>query len=399
MAGFVTMTAGTTDAMTTTGRGVTDWQKRMRFIGYPVSVDGVMNTADLTWVRRIQRAAGILVDGVLGPQTWAATFNPGQYEENLKRVRLPLAATDSTEPWLYSATGAVIGPNPLDDPKKVRRALEVDFGNKNKADAFPLADRMLDLLKDPGTTGTVTLLTDPHEGSRFDIAPGDNVKMLGHRGDVIVQVAEVRVNGLEVALTVDSIGRDILAVDAVLTRDRDARRDLTSRTSARTDMLGLNKSEVVEYESESKAGFFPRTAINGNYGLWTVLPIFVSQIGVAKIEFSTSPDAEIVVALFSKPTTANRVASLTPNPLADDSGWYDNVDTYKEKYGLLEVFGTPSSPGGYWPRQKGDGPLTGVLKDSASLLYESNYGGFVWVAVFTSKSAWVEGRVYPATSR
>jgi hypothetical protein len=106
------------------------------------------------------------------------------------------------------------------------------------------------------------------------------------------------------------------------------------------------------------------------------------------------------VALCSKPITANRIASLVPNPLSSSDGWYDNVDTLKERYGVLEVFGTPDSPGGYWPRQKGDGgALTGVLKDSASLLYESAYGGFVWVAVFTSVSTWVEGRVYPATSR
>jgi hypothetical protein len=61
----------------------------------------------------------------------------------------------------------------------------------------------------------------------------------------------------------------------------------------------------------------------------------------------------------------------------------------------MEVFGTPDNPGGYWPRQKGDGSLTGKMRDRSSALYASKYGGFVWVAMFTSRSTWVSGRVYP----
>jgi hypothetical protein len=156
---------------------------------------------------------------------------------------------------------------------------------------------------------------------------------------------------------------------------------------------------VVQYESESKAGFFPRTAVNGNVGLWTGRKLFVSQVGVAKIAFSTSPKAELVVALFNRPTQTSVLASRIPAPLSSSDGWYDHVEELQEKYGLMEVFGTPENPGGYWPRQKGKGPLTGLLRDTSSTLYDSPYGGFVWCFVFTSVSAWVEGRVYPAVEQ
>jgi hypothetical protein len=209
-------------------------------------------------------------------------------------------------------------------------------------------------------------------------------------------VSEVSVNDLTVTLTVDSRARDALTVEAILERNEEARRDPSARSGTK-DQASLNKAQVVQYESESKAGFVPRTAINGDSGLWTIRKTFVSQVGVAKVEFTaTGPNSELVVALFNRPIRTSVLESLVGDPLSSAEGWYDNVDVLQESYGMMEIFGTPENPGGYWPKQKGAGPLNGRLRDSSSSLYDSPYGGFVWVAMFTSQSCWVEGRVFPA---
>jgi hypothetical protein len=403
MAGFASMAVGTTDADTTTGRGVTDWQRRMREIGFPVRVDGVMNSADTSWVKAVQRKRGASPDGILGPQTWAATFDPGMTDQDLTAVRLPLVALPDSEPYLYNANGSKVGHNPLHDALRVRHAMtEVDFGaGISKAEAIELAGRMLERESAAGWSGTVVLLTDPHEAgtTRFDIRPGHNVHVIGHRGGVDLQVSDVSVSGLAVTLTVDEKARDALTVDRILERNRDARRDPSGRGLG-NDRSALNRSDVVQYEAESQAGTVPRAAVNGNSGLWTVLPIFVSQIGVAKVEFyATEPKAEMCIALFERPITANRLASFLPDPLADDEGWYDNVDTLRSKFGLMEVWGSASNPAGYFPRQKTgnpSGPLTGRLEERSGAIYSSKFGGFVWVAIFTSHSCWVEGTVFPA---
>ena len=41
-----TLTVGSTDAGTTSGSGVSDWQQRMQDAGYPVTVTGTYTTAD-----------------------------------------------------------------------------------------------------------------------------------------------------------------------------------------------------------------------------------------------------------------------------------------------------------------------------------------------------------------
>lgn len=392
---------GRSDATTDTGNGITTWQRRMVELGYRVTVDGVMNPADATYVRQIQRARGITADGSLGPQTWAATFDKGAPTADLRAIRRPLATLPEVEPYLYTASGAIAGPNPAWDRKKIRHAMpEVDFGTGiYKRDAIALAQKMLTRDSVPAITGTITLTTDPHEAgtSRFDIQPGDNIKVIGHRGGVVVQVVDVSVNGLTVTLNVDSKARDTLALEALLERNREARRDPSASPRRSNDTATLNTSEVVPYESESKAGQYPRTAINGDTGLWTVIPIFVSQIGVAKIDFRTDhPAAEMWIGLFERPVTANFCAARIGNPSASVAGVLDNIDELKAKFGLLEFYGTPDSPGGYWPRQKGQGPLTGRLVDTSGALYGSKFGGVIWVAAFTSRSTWLSGRVYPA---
>jgi hypothetical protein len=50
------------------------WQAQMNKIGYPIAVDGRYGPQSAAAARRLQAAKHLVVDGVVGSRTWAATF-------------------------------------------------------------------------------------------------------------------------------------------------------------------------------------------------------------------------------------------------------------------------------------------------------------------------------------
>lgn len=405
-----TIYIGDTDAGTTTGDGVSVAQARLVELGYAVAVDGTYNSADAAAVTQMQTDFGLLVDGRIGPQTWSSLFSPGVNEVDLGRIRLPLVAKPWVWPTLHAANGAVTGTNPAHEAKQpmpVPKLPNINFGSDiTKAEATNLARRMLEANGEAAWTGSIGLLTDlvAPDGvtpiSRFLVREGWRIKVIGHDGDTIVRVGDASKDGLSVSLMVDERARDALTLDAIAARDRDARKEVAPRRPGNPSKISsLIRDHVTQFEDESKAGKIPSYPVNGNVGLWSAFPIFVSQTGVISIfELSArNVTTTFSVAIFGKPIQPQVLASYVPDPINDGSGWRDHYDTLTLDHGLCAIYGEPGALGGYAPRVQSDGgPITGDLYDDSGFPFVSEVGGYLWVAVFASASCTVSGRAFPA---
>lgn len=393
---------GTTDAMTDSGDGVSTWQRQARELGYKIAVDGVYNDNDARVVRAVQAAYGIQVDGRIGPQTWVATFATGSNAGDLNGAyRRPLAIDKRVDPNLYAANGAIVGKNPDYDPSIIRYETSIDYGT-GIAKAEGRASAQLQVARDanPGWSGTVSLLTDPWEGSRSQIREGDKLTILGWNGaplDVWVVTREVDPsNGWSVNLTVDSKYRDAMTLGSILTRNRESR-NTPGRRPGNIDKQSHQTRDIVEFDGDSGAGVIPRLPLFAN--LWSVIHIPVSLVGsIALLDVRTEgPVAPFVLAMFGAPITAANLLDLVGNPLTSDNGWTKHADELANKWGWIETYGTPDDPAGYYPGNKSaDGSsLTGRLYDTNSLQFTSTKGGWVWVAMFSSVSTHISGTVRP----
>jgi hypothetical protein len=312
-----------------------------------------------------------------------------------------MAVRPEVEKYLYGANGATVGLNPDYDPSIIRHEIDVDFGaGVTKEQGREMAQRILERGMDPGVAGTIRLTTCPWEGSRWEVNAGDNVLLKGYRGaDVLCRIVAVDADpeSLTVTLTVDSEFRDAMAVMQVLERNRESKADPARRPGNPNRRSRMDQDQVTPFEGESPAGRLPRMAIYE--GLWTVWPVPVSEVGlIAKLRVTTSgPASRFAVALFGKPVTANQLAAKVPNPLAVSSPWTDAGDAWLNSVGWIEAWGEEGQAAGYGmlgSESNGD-PVTGELYDDAGVPYVSQVSPWLWVAMFSPTSCFIEGRIYP----
>ena len=60
------------DRQATANESVKYLQRRLSEYGYPLTVDGFFGSKTEAAVRKFQTRAALLVDGIVGPQTWQA---------------------------------------------------------------------------------------------------------------------------------------------------------------------------------------------------------------------------------------------------------------------------------------------------------------------------------------
>jgi len=373
--------------------------------GYPMVSGDTYAAADEVQVRRFQADSGVAVDGVVGPQTWVAAFQPGSQEGSLDGAFFrPLAADHRVLPYLYNARGGIIGPNPEYDPTRWRIETSERFGDRiTKAEATRSMHAEIERALPGVIVGTITLTSDPEEGSRFDIREGHNVSLLYYRGATrLLHVAHVaqapETDGGPVTLTVDGAARDMMTLAAILERDRDTkdpagRRRPTYRNSKQIEDRGA------VFDCESGAGIVPKFALYG--GLWGVTRIPAGRAGtVVRTELTTTGPATVFsAAFFDRPVTANQIAAwLGGSPLTAQTNGNSRWDLVPEDAGLIIPWGGPDQAAGYSPGQQTNedgspGAVTGKLIDGAGWYFDTPHPPWLWVAVYSPVACYVQGRL------
>lgn len=417
-----TIGVGDTDAGTTSGTGVSDWQRRINETGIAaVTVDGKFDAKDAAAARLVQTKRGLTVDGIVGPQTWAASFDVGANGASLDGAyRAPLYALPSVTPNLTNADGSIGAANPSDNRNLIVVDRDEDFGDGiTKAEAIRSAKAEVTRTNaigwlGPGWVGEIVLSVDPPEMSRWEIREGSNGTIKGWTGrDVDVHVVSVRceppTSGDQagtVTLTVDEKARDMVTLGAVMRRDRDAARNPAMLPPRKQRRSQSRPDSVVEFDSESSGGIIPRFALYG--GLWSVIRIPVSQAGkVAQVAATTSPAARFTMAFFGAPVTpADLVKHVGSAPLTERGDGFGPYDWHADQLatlGFVEALGGPGQACGYSPGYEtsphgGSGamPLTGKVLSTGAWSYQSERPPWLWVAFWAATSCYVSGRIYPA---
>lgn len=379
-----------------TSAAVTTWQQGMKDRGWEINVDGVYSAGDERLCRQVQAQWGIEVDGEVGAQTWAATFQVGQGAGDASNAYYaPLAILPEVEPFIYDNSGAIQGANPYFDKNTVRVETYENYGEGiNKGDSTISArSRLKKDTQYPGWYGTIVLKTDPEEGSRFDIRAGENILYKNYRGeDVKLHISAARISpgDMSVTLTVDSNSRDAMTLANILMREKETN-DPGSIRTRRASAAKQSEDRTVVWDCENGAGVIPRHGITG--GLWNVLKIPVGEFGeVVQTDIRNEATAAMSAAIFDRPITANELAALgSPS----DEDYWKNFPEYK---GLIISWGGFENMAGYYPgRQSDEDPKTGVLIDRASWVYWTTEAPWIWVALWCEQTTWIEGRLYPGT--
>jgi hypothetical protein len=384
------------------GSDVLAWTRKMHETGWNISAHSTYTSADAKVCRAFQAKAGISLDGVVGPQTWAATFQPGSNGGSIEGAYIaPIDEDPVVEPYLYNAYGAIIGTNPSFVRTQVRVEHYESFGRATKADATDSAEAERSRDGDAAYQGTLTLHIDPQEGSRFDIRAGQNVKLKHLRGaDVLLHVsrADVDFAGGTVNLTVDERARDLPTLEAVRQRYRD------TVDPARRQRTPKNRSRIVDdrlqgVDLEAGGGVIPRMGLY--HHLVSVIHIPMGEAGtILGVDFALETPAEFSVAIFDRPISpAEITAKGSPGDL---KFWgYDNWD---ENSGLIQAWGEGDTLAGWWPYSPNEdldpegnpaAAITGRYFENASTSYLSTKPPWLWVAMWSTVTTYISGRIFP----
>lgn len=383
------------------GADVQTWKDEMGRSGYSMSPGSTYTSNDRNHCRGLQTRAGIQVDGVVGPQTWAATFESASLgDDDVQAIILPMVWSIQAEPRLYNAQGEEIGYQEHFNPAVLRVE---EYQNLGDRISFNEGIRSFSEQwnRDVYTKlqGTIVLHVDPEQGSRWDIRAGQNimVKMV-HGRDTRLHIAGVEADLEEgtVTLTVDEKNRDLMTVAAVISRRRETtdpvRREPTYFRSSR-----VVEDRLATWDCENGSGIIPRMAQYNK--LWNVVRIPMSEGGnIVRSRFQLDIASRFSVAVFDRHITANQLASYGM-PL--DEGYYDKATSGfdSDALGCLIAWGQHEDAAGFYPKREGDDPvpgLSGVLQDDGSWQFHTTKPPWVWVAMWVEspKVNYISGRFY-----
>lgn len=401
-----TMGPGSTNGSTATGKGVTTLQKRLKELGYKVTVTGSWTDATGDAVLRWQKKKGLKRTGTVGGQTWSSLFFSAEDDTPFKKAfYLPLATRTLSEPYLYYPDGTRKGKNPDYDPTTLRRErVRVFPSGYSKAEAKEILEAELQRDKNPGRTGTITLRSDPLEASRWRVLAGENilVKNWVAGADRLFHIVSVSANPNarpgEMVLTVDTEARDAITVDA-LEENRENSLNPARRGGRHRKREMAPEKPIVDGE------LFGRVNAVTQAGEWTVLRVPLGTEGdITRLEFeATNSATPFVVSMFGRNVTPRELDNNIGNPFEfreDGRRPFPGDETtgaWLESKVYINTLGGPGNRAGFWPGEESKGDtFTGVQKDSdVSLHYVSYDPPWVWVAVYTGDTpSKIKGRIY-----
>lgn len=390
-----TMSLGQTDAGTDTGTGVSDLQRRMNELNITsdVVVDGTLNTNDIKAIKIIQDELGLLVDGVVGGQTWSGFFDIGDGSLG-DAVRLPLAVIANGRPTYVRADGSAGTLNSGFDPGLLIVDRDINFGGGvSKAQGRRAAKAILARDYPAGMTGRIVLRADPQEMSRFEAAAGMNIQVRGIEGrNPVLHIASAdKDTDGSVALTVDEAGRDLINLVQIMQHNRDNKTNPAGLPASKFARRALLSGDTTAYfDGESPAGRIPKVPVYG--GLWTCIWIPCSPAGrIAKTVITANPPTKYAMAFFGTAVQPEDLAAWVGNPLASSTPWTDHDDDMEDA-GWIEGWGSLDDG----PGLNAKGEVIGTWKDRGGLEYRSERPPLIRVCFYSPIATTFAGRMYPA---
>lgn len=395
--------------------------KQYGYLGREEWLDGEATDfdADMTdAVRELQDDAGLTVTGVVNNATWKAAFDIDVTGYDLSGARImPLIQSDEVRVDDRSASGAVIGHNPLHVPgtipvdrsinvgliegrrqlKKMARGVFREARDEQWVGDWSTGDSStpaLALVRGEHTPGDAVAEVDVMPAR--EVRPGMNVWAPLFEGGTLFHVVGVEVsdNGMAVRLSLDTAARDALEVWEIMAARRESRGNLvrayvderrrapSSRdtTSPWVDWMGRINDTVL---------------IPG----WNVIQVPAGQAGtIAAIRLHVEgPWIEYATLVTIREVTQADLNERIPDPLAavaeGDEFWWEERAEWLEGRLWLYASGTYDEPCGYWPHRK-SGVLTGDHRDHGSWPFATKFEAPVlYLSIFnpTDAPAWLRG--------
>lgn len=423
------MTVGTSNADTVDGRGVTILQNRLlgtAHLDREDLGDGVYDEETAEAVEDIQEARGLPVTGDVDRATWDAIYDVNAAGLSLRAgpTVLPLAQASRVKQWLRTSSGAMAAANEDWDPDAIEVAVMVDHGpgvtkrrgrnwSKRALAKAQNGNNLVGTLEFDGAdlwAGDVThaqvVAGTAQPMSRLALKPGMRVRYVGYQGgSPVLHTAGVNVDSdTGVRAAVDTKGRTLQSVGAIIARNHPSRRD-----PAR-EWLAAFRNRPTSFDTQiiwSEIGGILSQDVRLVGGQWNTFQMVLGQEGEVRhtlVQLEDSP-SRFVMCVTCKPTGEGWLQARCPNPLAESDAWNTRAfqqELRREKIGVYAA-GAWDQPLGYAPGIFADedgatgDPITGLHEDEMTFPYFTfdNNNPVAWVSIWAETDSVVRaGRMF-----